>query len=225
MVTCRVDRLPERLYGQSVTGHFLSIWIAAQDADDAQKLLDDVLASHAAGLQTTGWTSEDTDEGHESDLEDEQHRYAAGVCVLGDVSDATGLAAVLHDRGFVIRAVPETVDLPAPTRTQISSGDAVTFDVQPVLGGFGGDDYERPDGLGVRITALMDGDAAGYAEMYLGPRHVRIVWLDVSERWQRRGIGRALLEVIEGHCGDWHTHGFTDEGIELMTGTGRSSRI
>ncbi|WP_428409326.1 GNAT family N-acetyltransferase [Hyphococcus sp.] len=74
------------------------------------------------------------------------------------------------------------------------------------------EEHERGLEGGAIFIAETDGEAAGFILLWVVDRHAHLTEISIAERFQRRGIGRALIEAGE----DWaRERGF--DAITLTT--------
>ncbi len=77
-------------------------------------------------------------------------------------------------------------------------------------------------------VAEMDGSIVGFAgaastrDEDLPPGTVELVMINVLEAWAGQGVGRALMETVEGH---WHEIGADTAVLWVLTGNDRARRF
>lgn len=101
------------------------------------------------------------------------------------------------------------------------------FELVRVPGGHGADDYEDDTGRAYTLRAWHGATSVGELDVNLKERGTLlwVRWIEVPEKWQRQGIGRALFEEA---CRRWpkadlDTGDVTEEGESLWAAvTGRT---
>lgn len=139
------------------------------------------------------------------------------VKLLAPKSALPTFEALAAGTTFLIEAVKDgpALELGDLGRRPIKGGEVV-LEQEVVPDGHGADDYEKDEGLALRIRADDGSGPVGHVDLNVTEEGVHVRFLEVSAEHRRRGIGGALLDEVEARYGAWSGNGFTDLGSALM---------